>query len=78
MKTTINRLVGGNAIAFPSVIRLVPPKIGIERRLELSRHHVGCQISYAGSECINDEVAETRMAARHRELRDLDRASEDD
>ena len=61
-----------------SVICFETREIGNERHFELSRHHVGCQKSYAGGECINDEVAETCVAARHKELRDLDRASEDD
>jgi hypothetical protein len=78
MKSTIKWLVGGNAIAFPSIIRWVTPKIGIERRLKLLRHYVGRQKSYAGSERINDEVAETRVAARNEELRDLNRTSEDE
>ncbi len=69
MKPTIDGLVGGNAIAFLSVIGWVTPKIGIERRLKLLCHYVGRQKSYTGSECINDEVAETCVAARHRELR---------
>jgi hypothetical protein len=56
----------------------VTPKIGIERRLKLLRHYVGRQKSYAGSERINDEVAETRVAARNEELRDLNRTSEDE
>ncbi len=62
-------MFGANAFAFPSAIRWVAPKIGIERRLKLLRHYVGRQRSYAGSECINDEGVETCVAARHRELR---------
>jgi hypothetical protein len=63
---------------LPSVICLVTRKIGVDRRFELPRHQVGYQKSYAGGECINDEVADTCVAARRGKLRDLDRASEDD
>jgi len=68
MKSTIKWLVGANVIAFPSVIRWVTLKSGSKRRLELLRHNVGRQKSCAGSECINDEVAETCVAARNGKL----------
>jgi len=37
------------------------PVNGLQKAAMLSHHNIGCQQRYAGSECINDEVAETQV-----------------